>query len=231
MALLDIIFGGPEKAQIGVMELDASVRETHEVVTTVSENEIEDGSNVADHVRLQPRGLSIDGYISDAPITLLGSVIGLGVGLVTGAVGGALGGIAGAIAGTAVASLAGLITGSPRDPKDSFKYLEELAIKREPFTVITSLKRYENVVITNLSIPRSARVGKSLQFTCQFKQITIVKSASIKIPAITVAPDTTAGAQSNSKLGKQGSKEASGSTGSKASLLLRGFQKAGFFTG
>lgn len=56
-------------AQIGELKLDASVQEDHTASARITTNPVEDGSVVADHVVLEPETLSIDGIITDDPIT------------------------------------------------------------------------------------------------------------------------------------------------------------------
>ena len=132
---------------------------------------------------------------------------------------GGFGTIAAQAAGLGLGSLAGLITGSPRDPADTFKYLEELFNDRQKFTVITKLKRYDDMVIENLDVPRNSTVGGSLEFTISMKRIKIVKSALVIVPAFSTRA---AGAGSKNKLGKQATKE---SESESASLLAQAFDK------
>ena len=238
MALLGLIFDRPVKASIetivGVervsVPMDASISESHERTATISQNEVEDGSNIADHVRLNPERLTMEAIISDTPVTLLASGIGLGIAsasqLATSAVGGVAGQLLSEVVGSGLGTLAGLLTGTPRDPADGFRFLEELWRKRTPFTVVTALKRYENMVIQSLGVPRTASIGKSLRFNITFEQIRIVSSSLITIPAFKVGGN--ASAQSNANLGKQAGKEAGSET---SSVALRAFQSYGFFQG
>jgi hypothetical protein len=234
--LFSLIFNRPTKAAFevirnsgsgagkSVIEFDASLAETHTRSAEVSQNEIEDGSNVSDNVRLKPRKLQIKGLISDAPIGLLGSAVGLGVASASqlaskAASNKALGTILGTAAGTAVGSVAGIITGSPRDPKKVWRALDEIYEAREPFTVVTALQRYENMVITELSAPRSSTVGKGLEFDVTLEQVRIVQSSAIKVAVFKSGVN---GAATQAKLGKQAGKEAENS-----SILFRlaGFKK------
>ena len=177
------------------------------------------------------------------PISLIESVLGLGESTVTGAITGVGGAIAGTLAGRAIASKAGLITGSNqvqavdrdgndipgkligREAKDVFDYLEELWKTREPFSIVTALRRYDNMIISSLSVPRSKSVGSSLQFSINCEEIRIVTSAVIRIPQFQLSDEAKAGGQSNSKLGKAAATEEENSN---ASLLFQGFKKVGF---
>ncbi len=237
MSFLSFIFDRPTRAGFQTMngtekvlvEMDASIQESHRRTATVTQNPIEDGSNIADHVKLNPQSLTVKGIFSEVPLSFFNSVVGLLSSSAANAAQSALPGIGGAILGDAAAlvtgKLGGLLTGTPRDPIDAVGYLEELWEKREPFTMVTAIKKYEDMVITNLDIPRNAKMGGSLFFTVTLEQIKIAKSAVVQIPAFKV-PDAE-GASSSAELGKQAGKETSESTENRASLLLQGFQGAG----
>lgn len=240
MSLLSIIFNKPVRASIEttvdgqetiVVPMDVSISENHERSSTITQNPIEDGSNIADHINLLPERLTMEALISDAPVSLVQSATGTLVGSASQLAAGAVGGIAGTLVaqgvGLGLGSLAGLLTGTPRDPADGFRYLEELWNNRQPFTVVTALRRYEKVVISNLSVPRSASIGKSLRFSISLEQVRIVKSQIVQIPAFKVGGN--ASAQSKAGLGKQATQEAGEETSSNASFLLQGFQKVGVF--
>lgn len=229
MALLSLLFNRPTRAQLGVMQLDVSIQENHQFSASVSQSPIEDGSNIADHITLNPFKLSLTGQISDTPLTFLASLVGTGLGTVTDVVGDSLGGIGKTAAAAGIGSIGGLVQGTPKDPRDAFKYLRELYDNRQPFDVVTALARYENMVISSLNIPRNASVAKSLNFTVELEQVTIVQSSVVKIPAFQLRGDTANRGQSKTNLNKQASKTAKPETERKSSFLLQGFQKVGVF--
>jgi hypothetical protein len=80
----------------------------------------------------------------------------------------------------------GIVSDSPigsvaqnRDPnstpsKDALAKLDAIWEAREPITIATSLKRYANMVMTSLSIPRDKDSGRALKFKAHFKQVIIV---------------------------------------------------------
>lgn len=223
MALLSLIFRKPQKAQIGVMQLDASLNETHSRVATVTNNPIEDGSLISDHITLEPIKLVLQGVVSDTPLNLQQSVIGAGAGAVTDVTSNFIGGLgatalslgAGSVAGlvsnrttfTAIDSNGNEIETNSSSNNDAFKYLEELYFNRTPFTVVTKLKKYESMVITSLDVPRNAQTAGGLQFTVNLQQVKIVKSATVKVPEFQLASNARASGQSTARLGKQATKE------------------------
>jgi hypothetical protein len=239
MALFSLIFNRPVKASFEVVrdvgggdqkvvfELDASLKETHKRTAKVSQNPIEDGTNVADNVNLDPRGLELTGFVSDAPLSLLGSAVGLGLSsatqLASKALGtSAVGQAAAGLATTGLGSIAGIITGSPRDPKKAWQFLDEVWSRREPFSVVTALQRYENMVVASLSAPRESGRGKGLEFDITLEQVEIVQSSVIRVAVFKTG---TLGGQSKAKLGKQSGKEAA--SNQSIAFRLLGFQKGG----
>lgn len=220
MSLLASVFKIPVKAQIGFLKLDASIRETHNRTARVTDNEVEDGSIISDHVKLDPRTLSIEGEISDTPVSILG--LGVSTDDFLGAANDFLDGDKSAFEG--------LVKNTRRTPKEAWTYLNELMEKRTPFSVVTSLQRYENMIITSLSAPRTAANGRNLIFNGELKKIQIVKSAVVQIPGFKVESGGAANsASSKGKLGKQATKEATETQKDNSSLLLKGFKKVGIF--
>ena len=219
MALLSTVFKIPTKAQIGFLKLDVSLKENHTRAAQVTDNEIEDGAVVSDHIRLSPKALSITGQVSDAPVSILG--LGVSSDDILGA--------AKDFAGGDKDSFEGLVKNSRRSPAEAWQYLNQLMEKRTPFSIVTGLQRYENMVLTSLSAPRNSKDGKSLIFNGELRQVVIVESSTVKIAAFKVKGDAKNSASSKSKLGKQSGKNASGKQADDSSLLLKGFKKVGVF--
>ena len=74
MALLSLIFGEKIKARVGLVELDASLSESHSMNATVTEYPVEEGADIADHIRRQPDTITISGIVSDTPLVYLASL-------------------------------------------------------------------------------------------------------------------------------------------------------------
>lgn len=217
MALLSTIFKIPVKAQIGFLKLDASITENHSRSAQLSKNEVEDGAIISDHVNLDPETFSITGEISEVPVSILG--LGVSTDDFLGAANDFLDGDKSAFEG--------LVKNERRTPKEAWTYLNQLMKNRTPFSVVTSLERYENVILTSLSAPRESKNGKNLVFTGQFEKVRIVKSSVVKIPAFKIKGDAANSASSKAGLGKQATNEATNAQESNASILFKGFKKIG----
>ena len=65
----------PETFDVIEVELDASISESHKFTADVTDNPVEGGSVVSDHITLKPIELTIDGMITDSPISFLTGVV------------------------------------------------------------------------------------------------------------------------------------------------------------
>jgi hypothetical protein len=70
-------------------------------------------------------------------------------------------------------SIRDVITGK-FNAQDAYRELVRMQKAREPFTVVTGLNVYQNMLIEDLSIPRTASDGKSMRFTILLQEIQIV---------------------------------------------------------
>ena len=183
--------------------IDVTLTENHSFESEVTENPVEEGVVISDHIDLKPESLTITGVISDTPLNL--STSAQGAATTAGAfVGKKIVGPLGAVAGVGAGAVAGLLAGPNNRMKTAFDHLRDLQSKRVPFTVITGLKRYTNMVIVSLTINRDSKSGRSFNFTATLKQIRIVESKTIKIK--NTFSSTPAGAKQD--LGKKSAIEA-----------------------
>jgi hypothetical protein len=67
---IELLFRNNIDFSIGVVKLDLLMGETHDRTSTITDNPIEDGAVVSDHIQNDPVNLSIEGYITNTPISL-----------------------------------------------------------------------------------------------------------------------------------------------------------------
>ena len=132
---------------IGEIELDIIVSETTNTSSIITSNPVENGSDVNDNIIINPMTYSISGIVSDTKVAPLGGL-------------------------NTPDSFAGESTPS----KDAWEELLELQAKKIPFTLVTNLKEYDNVVIENLSTTQDKETSNSLNFTANMKEIIFVGS-------------------------------------------------------
>lgn len=201
--------------KIGFLQLDATVSENHTRTATITQNEIEDGSKVSDNVVLGNEKFEITGLISEAPFSrsnildIASQVQNQGFQ----ALNDAIGSIGSGVLSSAAASVKRII---------ALTQLESFWKNKIPFTVLTGLKKYENVLINEISIPVNAKDGKSLRFTVRCESVRIVESQTVSIPESV----TEAGATAKQGLGKKAAQEAASSEEGQASILFNLYKGA-----
>ncbi len=142
--------------RIGELELDAIVSERHNFSSEITEHPVESGSVIADHIYNKPISIDLDCIITNTPMTWVGL--------------------------TAFDSFQRFNAGENNDFSEiAFKKIEEIFKKREPITIATSLKSYDNMVLESLSVERGGGTSSSLHFNCAAKQIRIVDQLLVKI--------------------------------------------------
>jgi len=182
----------PTLTQIDQLILDACVSEQHSRELEVTDHQVEDGTNISDHARLKPDGLTIEGVISNNPINRTQTrrvVNSLGVSFETSA-------------------QEDQATPGSGYAERAFSVLRDLQDTKKLITVVTSLKTYDNMILVSLSVPRNSRQGTALYFTAQFKLIKFVKN---KTTTVTVTREPRGKGKVDT--GKQSTTEASSSEG------------------
>lgn len=137
---------------IGGYEIDVAVTETYSRSADPTPHPVEEGAEVTDHVITRPLSISLSCIVSDTPIGDL------------------------ATRRQASGLLVGGLEGGFVPSDDAHRFLNELMDSREPFTYQGSRGTFDNMVITNLSEPHSARTGDSLRFEAVLQQILIVQT-------------------------------------------------------
>lgn len=226
MALVSLFIDKPTRAKIAQLDLDASLTETHSASATPTQNPIEsDGGEVptvTDNVVLNPLKLALEGVISQTPLgssALVESLAVAGGSFASGLLGQRT--LASAAALTGAASIGGLVSNQAgfddiavrdkdgqksRKPSDVYNYLLELRDRRIPFDVVTALKFYENMILSNIDVPRNSQNRGMLRFTATLEQVTIVSMQEISLRGVSSIGGQ---AEETQKLGKQSGSAAS----------------------
>lgn len=156
------------------MEIEATFNITHQMRSTPTKNPIDQGSDITDHVINDNRVVSLEGIISDTPLIALAPIAGSAVAGVPSDP------VAAAIQQFFIGSTIGALLGvSNNRVQDHFKMLEELHNNRLPFRLVTGLKVYDNMIITDINIPRNAVNANSLRFSATLEQLQVVSDEEI----------------------------------------------------
>jgi hypothetical protein len=203
------------------IEFDAVMSSNHTHTAKVTNHPVEKGVSVSDFSRPEPVRLKIAGIISNHPIELPGSQVNgittvdkkftwtaepnvpilgniAGPSGVIGSVGGIIGGL------TGIDQRSGTAMGFSKEfwrVEDCYSILIEMLNAGETFSVITTLARYDGVVMESLVVTRDAKRSNILDFTVDVRQIIIVETAYADAPTTFI--DT---AKKEVKKGKQAPK-------------------------
>jgi hypothetical protein len=155
----------PKLAIIDSLVLDCSISEQHQGDVEVTEHPVEFGANIVDHARPKPEQVTLEGLISNTPITL-----GQARRIVS-------------TAGVAVESsvLEDALAGQPGYAEAAYATLRDLRENPRLVTIKTALRDYEDMVMTSLSVPRDAKTGEALRFTATFRHVRLVKNKSTTV--------------------------------------------------
>ena len=140
-----------------LLELDASISEGHSFTNSVTRFPVEDGSDITDHIKIEPDQISIEGFVTNSPIKNLiqmrdnPTVSSGGLDRVTSAYETLLG-----ISGR---------NGYPPAMVDIF----------------TTMRTFTDMVMTSLSIPRDGGTGEALRFSAEFVHIRKISLAQATI--------------------------------------------------
>lgn len=165
--MLGLFFGGRGfQASFGNLygnvELDAVIDETHEWSVEVTTNPVEFGSPVSDHIIQQPDRLRIRCFVTDAPLNASSSIT--------------------AFIGSIGNFLSGEGTEVSNRTQAAFDLLSELVKLKLEMTVYTKHRTYTDMVLTNVTVPRSAADGEAIEFSAEFIHIRKVATQLVGVP-------------------------------------------------
>lgn len=157
-------------ASIDTLTLDASLSENHSVEVEVTDHPVEQGVNISDHRRRKPYSVTIEGVVTNTPSKPTG--------------------ISHPVTSRGHTWIATQVADATASAS-AYSTLLALADASRLITVITALRRYDNMTITSLSVPRDAKTGQALRFTATLREIRIVRNDTVAISAKTTRAQKT----------------------------------------
>lgn len=143
------------KKSIGGIQLDAVLSESHTNTVRLTKNPVEVGTDITDNAIIDPAKLSIVATVTDSPLGL--ASLGRIVDFVTG------------LFGTSTSSN---LTRS----NAAFNALIQLQNEREPISIQTKLKLYENMIITNVSTQQDKDTSRIVELFISLEKLNIVNT-------------------------------------------------------
>ena len=151
------------------IEIDVLLDCNHVKSQSPTRSPIETGSSITDHVIKDPVKFEMTGFVSDDPVkSLVDDVV---EGALEGGVSGAIGAVAGSVANMAEKAV------GIEEPRSVMQYnkLKEVYDNTHLVTIVDKFEVYENMILTNLSAPRSAAIGDALEFSATWEQVTMAQ--------------------------------------------------------
>ena len=201
------VFYAKDGFSVGEFSVDLILSEHHALVSTVSLHPVEEGAAIADHIRQELRGGSLNALVSNHSLNLSGDYS-----------------VAEAGDSQKMPNYGTSTRTRTANPaKDMWENLKALWENREPVTIVTTLEVYENVVITHAATSRAEDSGEALEFEIQFTQIRTVKLQEVQITAsvapLTMKTDTDKKAAVKKNKGKEVAKPVPAGTGAHSAYI------------
>lgn len=170
---VNVLFGR-KAGIIGELQLDATISESHDYTNEVTQFPIEQGADIADHVKIKPEEITIDGFVTNSPLTILFEDISEIVKVKSGEVEVKSTSREGTVNKVELArDILLKISGRQIQGKDTPPQIVD---------IITGLRVYTGMMLTSLSIPRNAKTGQAMLFTARFMKVITVQSETVTIP-------------------------------------------------
>lgn len=153
-----VIFGTDNIQVIGLESVDLWYAEEHEINVSITKYPVEDGSSISDNAYRKPYKIKLSGMITNIQeLTLDVPFLFGSTGIVT-----------------------------TQKPKTGWALLDQFANARERFQVITTVKTYENMLITGVKTRIDYETGTNLIFDLSFEEVKLVDTAQDTFSPINV---------------------------------------------
>lgn len=149
--------GATNYVMINNFLIDCSISENHSFESDITDYPVESGSNVSDNIRPLPIQIEIEGLVSNTPIGPMVNIRALS------------------------SQFGSFLDLGTKPAEDAYELFMQIRDAREPITIQTSLRTYDNMAMQSLSIPKGDHQD-ALRFTAKFKQIISVENVrSIRV--------------------------------------------------
>lgn len=141
MAIAQLFF--KKENAISTVEIDAVINEGASASVRLTENPVENGANMNDHVIIEPKTFFVSGVVSNISSTFIGQI------------------------GNVVSSLGKDQTKA----QEAWDALLELQAERQPFDLVQGLKTYPNVILLSIAEAQDKDTSNALFFNATMKEV------------------------------------------------------------
>lgn len=159
-----------------VIKFDAVTQETHTLKNQITDHPVEKGANVTDHVRADLDTITLEVFVSNQPITPDNRFS-----LDAGTVGGVGASFIGVDRSVNVLQFDEMIDWV----SETYSKLRQLRDDATQVHVVTRLWDYTDMIVQEVSIPRTAQEGDGAKMSITFKQLRLVESKLVPAPIVT----------------------------------------------
>lgn len=128
---------------ISTVSLDIIINESASATVRVTENPVEFGANMNDHIITEPMTFTVSGVVSNISSNKIGQFL----------------------------RIPTIFSKNTSKSKEAWEKLLELQINKTPFTLVQGLKEYKNIVILSLTESQDKDTANGLFFTATMKEI------------------------------------------------------------
>jgi hypothetical protein len=179
------------------LHFDVVTSETQEQNVTATEHPVEDGANVADHIRRELDRVSLEVFVSNTPIADVNNRGGkvATVPITIEKYKAPLAPTPGAVFNAVGSAISGLFAGKEEYNAQVFRFpddfdavaetlatLEQIRDDASLVTVTTSARDYENMLLESVSLNKTARTGTGATFTLMFREMRKVQVSIVNAP-------------------------------------------------
>lgn len=175
---------------VGGVLVDAVLNDELVLDSIISDNPIEGGSVVSDHIINLPDLMNMTFRISDTPFTAQRTASAVFYALSDPPV---------PVFSSTLSTVAGFLAGS--EALSAYNFLRDLRKRKQSFKVVTTLGSFTDMIFKTIGIPRTSRDGRSVRFAVQIRQLIIAESAILA--ATDVSDDVVHTAVGSEDLGLQ----------------------------
>lgn len=140
----------PSVILINDIPIDVATMESHSFPSEVTQFPVESGARISDNIRPKPIKITIECLVSNSPL--------------------------GEIQKLRNAHTKKLSATSSNYARAVYDELVSIYTNRKPVEITTSVDVFQNMVMTELGVPRTSGEPNGLKFTCEFEQVTVIAS-------------------------------------------------------
>jgi hypothetical protein len=161
---------------IGTIIPDVMVEEDHHDALIITEHPVETGAKIADHAFKQPARVRLRFGFSNSGVKIgVGSLLNDPVGAIKNQLSTFL--------PASNSLLGGFLPTGGSYVDQAYQKLIDLQSKREPFTLVTGKRRYDNMLLVALGVTTDASSENALLCSAECCEVRLVKTTTVAVPS------------------------------------------------